>query len=171
MKKLFINVGFFGFSILLFGFINIENKILSLHKAGELAINMTANEVYDLVGKENTTLIDLYLEGMYSPALVLTDNKRTGSSLVLEIVCDKVWRINVHDPLYKTKEGIGVGSTFGDLKKKYAVTSIEVGEGNVFAYVETLDMSFCLNYTKEVPENIGMEHIGNEVKILKILVL
>jgi hypothetical protein len=170
MRK-FISIILFVCSALFFGFTNPQNKVLSVHKVGELAINMTANEVYNLVGKENTTLVDLYLEGMYSPALALSDNKRTSASLLIELVCDKVWRINVNDPIYKTKEGIGVGSTFGDLKKKYTVNSIEVGEGNVFAYVEALDMSFCLNYTKEVPANIGVEHIGNEVKILKILIL
>ena len=132
---------------------------------------MTANEVYDLVGKENTTLVDLYLEGMYSPAIVLSDSKRTSSSLVIEIVCDKVWRINVHDPSYKTNGGIGVGSTFGDLKKHHKVSSIEIGEGNVFAYVEELDMSFCLNYSKEIPENLRAEDIADGVKVLKILVL
>jgi hypothetical protein len=168
MKK---NIGVILLFVCCTGLSSFQNKIISAHKVGELTINMTANEVYGLVGKENTTLADLYLEGMYSPAIVLSDNKRTSASLVIELVCDKVWRININDPIYKTKEGIGVGSTFGDLKKNYTVTSIEAGEGSVFAYVESLDMSFCLNYTKELPVDIGVEHIGNEVKILRILVL
>lgn len=167
-----INILLFACSVLLScGFTDAQNKILSLHKVGGLTIDMTANEIYDLVGKENTTLVDLYLEGMYSPAIVLTDSKRTASSLVIEIVCDKVWRMNVHDPSYKTNSGIGVGSTFGDLKKHHKVSSIEIGEGNVFAYVQELDMSFCLNYSKEIPENLKVGDIADGVKVLKILVL
>lgn len=156
---------------LLLSFISTGSKLLSQHKAGDVTIGMTPDEVYGLVGKENAALVDLYLEGTYSPALVLYDSKKRSQSLVIEIVCEKVWRINVYDQEYKTKMGVGVGSTFGELKKRHKVNSIELGEGNVFAYVEDLDMSFCLDYSKAGYYDLKVDDINDDARILKILVL
>lgn len=145
------------------------NDTLSLHKAGGVTIDMTVNEVYGAVGKENTSLVDLYLEAMYSPALVVSKNGVR--SVIYEIVCDKVWRVTVLDSKYKTQKGIGVESNFGDLKKNYTITSIEVGEGNVCAYVKELEMSFCLDYRKEISGDLKPEQVGKDVKIVKVFVL
>jgi len=47
----------------------------------------------------------------------------------------------------RTKEGIGIGSTFGELGSKYTIDWIGSGEGSVFARVETLAISFELDNT------------------------
>ncbi len=117
MKTIFVNTPLLFVGLFLIGFSKTPSNILLLHKAGEVTIDMTVNEVYGVIGKQNTSLVDLYLEGMHSPALVVNSN---GSrSVIFEIVCDKVWRVTVFDPKYKTQKGIGVGSAFGDLKKNY----------------------------------------------------
>ncbi len=156
----------------LVAFANKESQELMLSKrqAGAIAINMSIDEVYSIVKKENTKLVDLFLEATFSPAIVVY-NKKGESSLVIDIECSKVWRINVYDRAFHTKENISVGSTFGDLKKHYKISSIEIGETDVFAYVEELDMSFCLGYIKTFPRELKVQDIGNEVRILKILIL
>jgi hypothetical protein len=169
MKAIFITTSLLFVGHFLTGFSETPSTILSLHKVGDVTIDMTVNAVYGVLGKQNTSLVDLYLEGMYSPALVVNNN---GSrSIIFEIVCDKVWRIGVFDHKYKTQKGIGIGSTFGDLKKNYTISSIEIGEGSVFAYVNELEMSFCLDYRKEISGDLRAEQIGNDVRVLKIFVL
>lgn len=151
-------------------FCSSQDLELTKQKAGEIQIDMHANEIYSSLGKEKTELIDLFIEGMYSPALVIL-NDRSENSLIVELVCDKVWRITVYAKNYKTDKGICVGSTLGDLRKRYRVDSIEVGEVGIFAYVEDLDMSFVLDFTGPLSENFDPSKINSNVRIVKILVL
>lgn len=160
----------FGLTQFSFDSILAQDYLLSKGKVGDVSIDMSPNEVYSLVGKENTKIVDLYLEAMYSPAIVLMNVEKEGA-LVFEIVCEKVWRINVYDPIYKTAKGIGVGSTMGELRKYYKVNSVDTGETGVYAYVEELEMSFCLDYGVTAPNNLLVDDVGSSTKIIKILIL
>lgn len=136
---------------------------------------MTAEEVEAAFGKAATRRIDLKLEGMPSLAIEIRLGKRTKPSLVAELEGGKVYRVGVRDERFKSKEGIGVGSTLGDIRKVYAVSGIDVGEGpgNLFAIVNEVGMSFRLD-----PEPPGAwyktkdQHLIPDLsKVVEILVL
>lgn len=99
---------------------------------------------------DRARLVDLRLEGHLSPALEL---KRFGSQLVPSIIAEVgpsgnrlvVTRVNVLDPGFKTKEGIGVGTTYGQLRTVYKIDWVGSAEGRFFARVEALAISFELD--------------------------
>jgi hypothetical protein len=62
-----------------------------------------------------------------------------------------VTRIHVFDQSLRTRSGIGVGSTYEELRSRYTVDWIERGEGRVIARVETLGISFQLDTSGPVP--------------------
>ena len=49
------------------------------------------------------------------------------------------------DPRLRTKEGIGIGSTYADLRSHYSVDWVGPGEGDFIARVEALGISFLLD--------------------------
>jgi hypothetical protein len=125
--------------------------ILSRGEAGSVKTGMTIDQLYSIVGRGRTRLVDEQLEGLFSPAIeiYLTDRQRDRPSLVAEVVGRGsgfvVGRITVYDPRFKTSKGIGVGSTLGEIRRNYKVNFIGFGEGPLVARVEQLGMSFALD--------------------------
>jgi hypothetical protein len=104
-----------------------KNYTLSCHKAGDIEVGMQVENAYKIVGMENTQLIDRFREGMFDLAIEIY-NKDVRSSQKPSLIAEvsppdtlrhtqySIGRISVYDSKYKTKEGIGVGSTLGDVK-------------------------------------------------------
>jgi len=64
-----------------------------------------------------------------------------------------IYRIWIYSSKFKTKEGIGVGSTLGDLKSKYHIKFITTeGEGGIAVSVKECDVCFILDNSK-LPQN------------------
>jgi hypothetical protein len=152
--------------------------LLSKHKAGFIEVRMTVDALYQKYDRQSIRLVDLYLEGTFSPALeiYLDNGKREKPSLVAEIGWEKNWvirRINVYDQTFKLKSHIGVGSTLGDLRKFYSIDWIGSGEGSVYARVEEVGMSFALESTN-IPEKWyttnDLTLLPGDVKIVSILI-
>ena len=118
-------------------------------RAGSVTIGAAADSVYQEFG-DRARLVDLRLEGHLSPALEL---KRFGAQLVPSIIAEigtspnglVVTRLNVLDPGFKTRAGIGVGATYAALRAAYSIAWIGSGEGSFFARVEELGISFQLD--------------------------
>jgi hypothetical protein len=126
-------------------------------RVGPVSIGAAAEAVYSEF-RDRARLVDLKLEGHLSPALELKlFGAQLSGSLIAEIAAAGnqlvVSRINVLDPTLRTREGIGIGSTYGELRAKYTVDWIGSGEGAVFARVETLAISFQL-------DNSGPTHLA-----------
>jgi len=90
--------------------------------------------------------VDLQLEGMPTPALEirLGNLSAARASLTAELFPpaeNRVWRVNVFDRRFRTAEGLGIGSTLGQIRAHHKVR-ILVGEGGVGAYVAELQMNF-----------------------------
>ena len=162
-----------------------NNFLLSKQKAGLIEIGMTVDNLYSRYKRKSTKLVDLYIEGMFSPALEIYLNgkeEETKYSLIAEIGWGSssntnsgfiVSRIQVYDEVLKTEKGIGVGSSLGELRNHYKVNWIDFGEGGFIARINEIDMSFIL-FLIDIPEEWHMtrdqEIIPDSVKIRSILV-
>jgi hypothetical protein len=132
-----------------------EGMVVERGRVGPISIGATAESVYDKFGSR-ARLVDLTLEGMLSPALEV---KLFGSQLVGSIIAEigpannrlVVTRIHVVDPGLRTKGGVGVGSTYEELRSRYSVDWVGSGEGTFVARVETLGMSFQLDTSGPKP--------------------
>jgi len=118
-------------------------------RVGPVAISAAAETVYREF-RDRARLIDLKLEGHLSPALEIRwFGSQPGASLIAEILPSNnelvVSRIRVLDSRLRTKEGIGIGSTYGELRSRYSVDWVASGEGDFLARVEALGLSFTLD--------------------------
>jgi hypothetical protein len=123
---------------------------LSIQKgqAGAVKIGMSIDELQKQYGYNKLKEVELQQEGTTVKAFeVLGERNRT--DLRVEQQCKgtacKVWRITVLNPAFKTQNGIGVGSTFKDLKSAMNIKSVAQGEGNFVAISEENKMSFVLD--------------------------
>lgn len=137
--------------LMLFGFFLYSSEpkkdyLLSKKAAGNIEIGMEVDSLLKIIDRNSIKLVNLDLEGFFSPAIEVYDGSKL--SLVLEI--DKIegkWivsRITVYDKNYKTKEGISIGCSLKELKGKYKIDRIDSVEGFLYAILEELDMSFKL---------------------------
>lgn len=153
--------------------------LLSKRKAGHIEIEMTIDALYIRYNRDSTKLVDLYLEGTFSPALEIyikgarAENK---PSLVAEIGWQNDWivsRIKVYDERFKTDKGIGIGLTLGDMRKFYTVDWIAFGEGGLVARVEAIGISFMLDIEKipgEWSKTRDQQLIPDSAKIVSALI-
>ena len=136
--------------------------------AGPIKIGDSKQQVLKLRQKYKLEEVDLFSEGMPgSPAVQIYD----GDELLFnaEIVKGAVYRITVLSPRFKTHEGIGVGSTFGDLKKYFGKPKrLEAGEGGFYAGFDT--KSGWLSFALAVPVALE-EYVSDQTKIQFILVV
>jgi len=88
---------------------------------------------------------------------------------------DIVWRISIYSPKFKTEKGIGVGSTFAEIKSKYHIDYIQTEGGGLGISVKENPISFYMDISKlpkgwwddwwekrnkkKIPENLPIEEI------------
>jgi hypothetical protein len=131
-----------------------KSLILAPGQVGSIKLGMTPDDIYSAFGKDRTRLVDRQLEGTYSPAIELFKiAAKTGSpEIIFELNQDKIDRIEVRSPQYRTVKGIGVGSTVGDLRRIYGIKDpkqIIWGEEGFYGVdIPELRMSFGLDVNK-----------------------
>jgi hypothetical protein len=141
--------------------------LLARGRAGAARVGMTIDDLYRAYGWRDMKLVDLFGEGMFTPAIEISmDGKK---ALVAEIAPRTgfvVNRIMVEDSRFKTADGIGIGSTLSDLRKLHAV-QISSGEGGLpCAVVEQLGITFGL----DGPAVQERPNVPGNAKITAILV-
>jgi hypothetical protein len=122
--------------------------LLAPGKAGRLEVGMLVDDLFPMFGRANVALVDRNLEGMFSPAMEIRAMRTTDVSLIAsfgEGPCPghRVSGIEVRDAKYRTREGIGVGSMLGDLRRRYQKIELGSAEG-AYAWVPAIRMSFKL---------------------------
>jgi hypothetical protein len=119
-------------------------------KAGNLELGQKVDDVYARFGRDRVRLVDLFLEGMFTPALQIhPPDAGAEPSLIAPIrewpcASFSVYGISVRDNRYRTSDGIGVGSTLRDIQLKYEAT-IGWGEGDRIAHVPVIGMTFVMD--------------------------
>ena len=118
---------------------------LARGRIGALRIGMTADEVVALFGAQRVKKVGLYTENPDpEPALEVRLGSISASkpSLTVELhPGNTVYRVQVFDKRYKTTDGLGIGSTLGQIRARHEL-KVGVGEGSVFASSDELGLSF-----------------------------
>jgi hypothetical protein len=89
----------------------------------------------------------------------------------------KIGIIRVFDPRYKTEKGIGLQSTFKDIKDKYVIKKIVTSLNNVIIFIEDSDVYYTIA-KEELPAslrydtsiNIEEVQIPDEAKIKYLMI-
>ena len=104
-----------------------------------------------------TKRVDLQLEGMPTPAVEIYLDKRSKSpSLVvrLEGPNGTISAIDVRDARFKMVGGIGIGSSLGQLRSLHKSLYIGSGEGDFYAIIRDLDISFRLKLSDQTLKRV-----------------
>ena len=132
-----------------------DDFLLAPGRAGRIEIGLPVNDLYQLIGRSNARLVDLYREGMFDPALEI---RLPGSSMRVSAIAPirewpclafSVQGIEVRDPRFHTREGVGVGSRLGDVQKYYRV--ILSREEGPHALAPDIRMTFDLESDARMP--------------------
>ena len=122
---------------------------LTSGRAGPVEVGAIVEEVYEIFGRQNISLVAQFSEGSFSPALeVRLPSAAVSPALVIQFregsPCPgfRVVGVEVRDPRFRTPEGFGVGSTLGEVRQRYQVELIQGEEGTYAAHVATLGISF-----------------------------
>jgi hypothetical protein len=124
-----------------------DDFLLERQRAGKIVVGMPETAIYQIYSREITKKVDLQLEGTPTPAIqVFLTKDQTTPSLVIRLDGPRpgVYGIEVRDVRFKTRDGIGVGSSLGQLRKTKRKLFISDGEGAIFIAAEDLGMSFSL---------------------------
>lgn len=89
------------------------------------------------------TKIKIYEKG---GALLFTLTPSNDSIPIIE-------NINVRDARFQTESGIGINSTFKDIKAKYTIKKIQTSLNNVVVFVKNNDVYFTID-KKELPSSL-----------------
>ena len=158
-----------------------QNFLLSKNTVGPTKTGSSVDALFRRYGRDAIQLVDLRLEGSFTPALQVYINgkQRDDPAFVAEFEWSRqvgwgIYRIEVLDLRFKTSRGIGIGSTLGELRLHYKIEFIASGEGSTFAFVPELGMSFSLDIDA-IPSEWYKSHddalVPDSAKIVSVLVL
>lgn len=145
--------------------------LIEENKVAGIAIGDDAESVLQRY-RGNARLVDLQLEGTYSPAYYIKpEGASREDAIVAELSDGKVpviIRIMVYDSAFRTHSGIGVGSTIGQVRSHHKITSVRTAEWSCGILVEELAMGFSLDISelhKEADSWENPDDIPDNVKI------
>jgi hypothetical protein len=126
--------------------------VLDRGRAGQFELGMTVDEVYKVAGRENVRAATSHRGAESRPALeIRIPGSRAAAALTLSLdrICLPLaaWGIEVHDPRFRTSNGLGVGSTLRELRRVYRsvnVVGIDTDDGAHVA-ISNLGVWFELN--------------------------
>jgi hypothetical protein len=129
-----------------------DSFILERGRAGQFEIGMTVDELNKIAGRDHVRALTSHRAAESRPALdIRMTGFTTGPALriLLTRICAPLgaWWIEVHDPRFRTRNGLGVGSTLGDIRRLYPganVVGIDTDDGAHVA-ISDLGLWFELN--------------------------
>jgi len=146
-------------------------------RAGLLQIGLPSDSLKKMVATENLKETERELEGEKYKAFEIRNVKAGNQLLMLaEESCAKdsckIFRIRILNPKFSTKEGIRLGSTFGEVKKFYPLSFVGLGEADFVALSEKQRMAFALDISKFPSKplyKIKAEDIPDSTRVTSIL--
>lgn len=136
-------------------------------RVGKLEINMDAAKLKNIFSEERLQIKkSSSRDDEYATYNILEPDGKTLAFEVESLCADicLISRINIVSQKYKTVAGIGVGSTFGEIKKNYSMKSIVGGEDDFFMiYVKDFgDIAFLIKSAGKKPKS-GKPYEASEI--------
>jgi hypothetical protein len=153
-------------------------NIIGSRQAGPVKINMSVADLKKVIPANQLKEVKVTREGHAYKAYQIKKNASDAQpGLQAEEICEpncRVSRVQVLDSTYKTPEGIGIGSTLGEVKKHYPISYLGPGETGIVAVSETKKITFILDVSKvpakQAPQ-LSLKNTPNEVPVTGILIL
>ena len=151
---------------------------ISKSQIGPIQIGMAVNAMRKRVPAEFLKEVPITREGRgYRAYEIRQSPADQKAGLLVEETCEptcQVWRVHVQNPAYKTKEGLGVGSTLGEVKKHYKLNYLGAGETEIVAVSDEAKLTFMLDVSKvpakQVPR-LTLENTPDSTPIIGMLIL
>ncbi|RDC65108.1 hypothetical protein [Adhaeribacter pallidiroseus] len=151
---------------------------ISKSQIGPIQIGMAVNAMRKRVPAEFIKEIPITREGRGNRAYEIRQSPgEQKAGLLIEETCEptcQVWRVHVQNPAYKTKEGLGVGSTLGEVKKHYKISYLGAGETEIVAVSDDAKLTFMLDVSKvpakQVPR-LNLKNTPDSTPIIGMLIL
>ena len=140
-------------------------------RAGEIQLGMSVDQVAALVGQEWLTLRATFPEGRFQPVLdIASPWVENGPALSARINGSSscfgffVGPISVFDRRFKTAEGVGPGSTLGDLRRAYGPDALRLSVGGEegsppSARLDRLGLNFFLSGAGNFDDSLVVESV------------
>lgn len=146
-------------------------------KVGHVTVGDDINKTLETLGSFSVNKIDNDCEECTSSGVtyvVLDCNQLEMFTIDPGIDQDskKISRIRTSDPRFKTEKGLGVGMTYGMIKREYKIIGVDASEGILHVVVEGFAGSFVLETPQD--ENIWdltKDTVPDFLKITEILII
>jgi hypothetical protein len=148
--------------------------LLERGRAGPVRTGMFVDTVYRRVSREAVSLVDLFREGMFEPAIAV--RFPAGAWAPSMVASIREWpcgaytlqSIEVRDPRFRTRGGIGVGSTVRDVRRAFKDARFNAEEGAKM-WVESERMNFLLaNYASlDTARVVAVGLVGEDPRVVR----
>ena len=156
MKKLFLIIGIF-FLVLLSA---CEKKdpvfLITNDKVGKLDRTSLAKDL-ELIYADDSIVRDTFSTKLGSGSNKIKVYEKGGKHLLTLTPRNDslatIENIQVMDPRFVSEEGIGLNSTFKDIKERYTIKKVVTALNNVVVFVKETNMYFTID-KEELPSNL-----------------
>jgi hypothetical protein len=124
--------------------------LIQARRVADIEVGMSVDELYTVYDWYSTNLVDLFVEGSFSPAIEIYIDDEPGAepSLVAQVACTDGWTISsiwVYDERFALRQDVGVGSTLGEISSRCGRPSVYMAQGRVLVAVTGIDPVFELD--------------------------
>lgn len=138
---------------------------ISKSQIGPIQIGMAVNAMRKRVPAEFLKEVPITREGRgYRAYEIRQSPADQKAGLLIEETCEpacQVWRVHVQNPAYKTKEGLGVGSNLGEVKKHYKLNYLGADETEIVAVSDDAKLTFILDVSKVPAKQVPRLNLNN----------
>jgi hypothetical protein len=149
---------------------------ISKERAGNLTIDMPINNIFSYYNKANISKSVYTSEGQKYEAYFIKTSRDTSRYLRIDPICSdscKIWRIKVSDKRYKTRSGLGIGSSVGEIKSYHFIDWVgNTPDGPAFG-LERLGIIFLIDSTGLSPsmrKDMDLENLADSTKVTGIVI-
>ncbi len=146
-----------------------DDFLLARNRVGKVILGMSESAIYRVYPRRITKKVDLQLGGDSTHAVqVFLTKDRENPSLVIRLdgPLGRVYGVEVMDSRFRTVKGVGVGSSFGELRKTEGQLVIVSGEGSTGASAKDLNMTFNLAIDSATESRLYGNSLDREVDSL-----